>query len=336
MSGRKHACGIITAVLCLVILIMDPQTALSGANAGMNLCFKSIIPTLLPFCILSKYICSALIGNRIAFLSPVGRITGMPKGSESILMLSLIGGYPLGAQCINDAYTFGSITKTEAERLLTFCNNAGPAFLFGILSCLFPTATPLWSLYIIHILSAIAVGIIVPGKAERSCIMKPAYLLSFTQTVEKSAKTVAIVSCWIIVFRIILEFISKWFIWILNPVSYSMFAGILELSNGCISLSRIDCLGLRYILCAQYLGFGGICVGMQTKAVAKHVPTKLLFPGKLLQAGISVFLASIMQYTLFDGDNIFPPSKIILAGLICVFFSLILFRKEKIMVAFAK
>ena len=53
-----------------------------------------------------------------------------PAGVTSLLM-GLISGYPLGAKVCCELYQNKSITKTDAERLLAFCNNAGPVFITG-------------------------------------------------------------------------------------------------------------------------------------------------------------------------------------------------------------
>ena len=134
--------------LALGLLILDAKTAIAGAKEGLDLCLNSVIPSLLPFCILTKLICSGMIGQKIPLLEPIVKKLGIPPGAESIFILSLIGGYPIGAQCVNDAYVNKAIDEQSAERLLSFCNNAGPAFIFGILNCLFPTSLPLWVLYI--------------------------------------------------------------------------------------------------------------------------------------------------------------------------------------------
>ena len=126
MKGRKLIKAIVTA-FCLIVLILDSKTAINGASSGITLCITCIIPTLFPFCVLSRLMCSTLLGKNLPFLSCLK----MPEGTESIFVLSFIGGYPIGAQCIEDAYKNGSIPQEDANRMLGFCNNAGPAFLFG-------------------------------------------------------------------------------------------------------------------------------------------------------------------------------------------------------------
>lgn len=336
----KHIKWIYRAVIssiCLIILILDTETAIAGAASGIELCLRSILPSLFPFCILTKLICSSMLGNNIPIIRHIGKLTGMPKGTESILLLSFIGGYPIGAQCIDDAFQSGTISGKDAARMLGFCNNAGPAFLFGILGSLFPTALPLWWLYIIHILSAVFVGILLPGKSSAVCNLRSKTVPTLPQALEASIRTMASVCGWVIVFRIILQFTDRWLFWTLTPAGQVAIAGVLELSNGCIALSQVDSIGLRYILCSLFLGFGGCCVNMQTAAVARHVEYKLYLPGKVLQALFSVLLAMVTQYFLFSFSDRYPAIGVnalflIILGIFCV----IILGKMKKVVAITK
>lgn len=337
MDKKKGLLPAILSSLCLVVLVLDTKTAVEGAKEGIALCTRSILPSLLPFCILSKLICAFVLGNDLKLMHPIEKLTGMPKGAGSILLLSFIGGYPVGAQCINDAYIKGNITQKDATRMLTFCNNAGPAFLFGILSCLFPNTIPLWGLYIVHIISALAVGYILPNKSNCICTLssKPAPTLS--QVVEQCMKTLGLICGWVIIFRIILQFIERWFLWTLDPIRQALIAGILELSNGCLALQQVSNSGLRYILCAFFLSFGGCCVTMQTAAVAGHIRSKLYFPGKLLQALLSVLLAAVTQFFLFKKEDCCLEALLFISiGLIIAILCTVIAYKNKKVVAFTK
>ena len=54
----------------------------------------------------------------------------------------------------------GSITASEGERLLGFCNNSGPAFIIGAVgSGVFGSVKIGLLLYAVHILSELAAGL---------------------------------------------------------------------------------------------------------------------------------------------------------------------------------
>ncbi len=61
-------------------------------------------------------------------MAPLFRAGG---ACSSALALGFVGGYPVGARTAIALYENGQCSKTEAERLLAFCNNSGPAFILG-------------------------------------------------------------------------------------------------------------------------------------------------------------------------------------------------------------
>ena len=331
--NRKTAIKVTVISLCLIILIIDSQTALNGANEGIALCITRIIPTLFPFCILSKIMCRLLLGRDLRIL----HCLGMPKGAESIFLISLVGGYPIGAQCVDDAYQCGAISEADAKRMLGFCNNAGPAFIFGVMCCLLPTLSPMFCLYVIHMLSAFLVGLILPHKSYCNGTIPPKSELNITKAVEESTKALAYICSWIILFKVLLAFLVRWLGWMLEAEVMVVIAGIIELSNGSIALLSLDSLGLRFILASLFLAAGGCCVALQTFSVTKHCGIGEYFKGKFLQCLISIFLATITQTILFEKtDTIANTSTILLISSFgIVIYTFILRRKKKVL-AFAQ
>lgn len=334
-TSRSLWIGMI-ASLGLIVLILDAKTAVAGAQEGLSLCLNSILPSLLPFCVLTKLINASLSGKTMVFLRPIGKLCGIPEGAESILLLGFLGGYPVGAQSVNDACKNGTISLYDAARLLGFCSNAGPAFLFGILGGLFPHSGPLWCLLIIHILSAVVVGAILPHKSKSQCSLKHNRGISLTTAIEESIKTMALVCGWVLLFRIVLQFGRRWFLWAFPQSAQVVIAGLLELSNGCILLYTLPSCGLRYILSAGFLSFGGICVAMQTVSVTRNVGKSLYFPGKVMQTCISLVLACVSQYFLFPAaQQCAVPLWLPVCCIVVIAVLSILLRADKKVVAFA-
>lgn len=288
----------IFASIGMLLLILDSRTALSGAAEGIRLCIQTVIPSLFPFFVLSILLTGSLTGRNVTFLYPLGRLTGIPHGSESILLTGLLGGYPVGGQAVASAYASGAITGTEAKRMMAFCNNAGPSFIFGMAASLFPHPIIGWALWGIHIAGAILVAIMMPGKSHRSITLTRTKDPSFASAVTSAVRIMASVCGWVVLFRVILTFLGQWFFWLFPKPMQVILTGALELANGCYTLSMIENPGLRFVICSAMLAFGGICVGMQTASVAEIVDRSLYFPGKLLQTFISISLAILLQSLL--------------------------------------
>lgn len=303
MTRHRKILTLFLSACGMIVLILDSKTAITGASEGIEICMRTVIPSLFPFFVLSVLLTSSLSGASIPFFAPVGKLFRIPEGMEHILLIGLLGGYPVGAQTVAQSYTNGYLNKHDAHRMLGFCSNAGPAFIFGIVGSLFSSKKTALFLWIIHILSALFVAMIIPGKADRRCQAATSPLTTLPQALSKALRIMASVCGWIILFRILITFLNRWFLWLLPKTVSLLIIGILECANGCYCLMQARSEAVRFILCSVILGFGSICVGMQTISVTAGLGTGWYFPGKFLQALFSLLLSAIVAQYLFKDIN---------------------------------
>ena len=97
---------------------------------GLELWYQKMIPTLLPFMILSGImIRMELTEGFISFIYPVIRpIYKISRNACYCLLMGFLCGFPMGAKTVSDLYSRQMINKREAEFLLAFCNNIGPVY----------------------------------------------------------------------------------------------------------------------------------------------------------------------------------------------------------------
>ena len=124
----------LTLLICAAALVAAPKEAIAGAKDGLALCFNVIVPSLFPFFVLSSLVVdlglAAYLGRAMeGLMRPLFRVSG---SCAAAVALGFIGGYPVGARTALQLYQQGLCSKTEAERLLAFCNNSGPAFILGV------------------------------------------------------------------------------------------------------------------------------------------------------------------------------------------------------------
>lgn len=242
------------------------------------------------------------------FLKPLGKLCAVTDENLHLMLIGLIGGYPVGAQYISQAYECGQLSEQEARRMLGFCNNAGPAFIFGICAKQFDSAMVGWGLWLVHILSALITGIILPQSGQNRIRKSPACVKYKNISVfESSVKSMAYVCGWVVLFRIVLGFLRRWVMWYF-PVEFQVLIyGLLELTNGCTELFRLDSNAVRFLLCVCMLNFGGVCVGMQTISVTGSLKSGWHFPGKLLQAIIGAVICLtvyLLYYNFWAGIGV--------------------------------
>ncbi len=285
--------------LSVVVLIFDAKTALQGATEGVELCLKTVIPSLFPFFFLTSWLCKQLTGRNFKVLRPLGRICRISKGKEPLLLMGWLGGYPIGAVSIADAYKNGAVSKNEANRMLGFCNNPGPAFLFGISASIWDSPLIPLSVYIMVILSSVLTGFILPGGSDESrSVTNHASSSPLTHTLHASAN----VCGWVILFRILLTFMNHWFLWLLPEEMGIVISGMTELTNGCIALKYIQNPLVQYILFTFFLTFGGLCVGMQTLSATKELNIQYFVVGKGIQTLLALALSLAVGVFLFPGN----------------------------------
>lgn len=289
---RNRYFVILGSVAGIFMLIIDGQTALTGASEGIELCIKTVVPSLFPFFVLSSMLTSSLMGTSIGFLRPFFHRLGVPSGAESLVVTGFLGGYPVGAQSVASAYRAGVLSKTTAQRMLAFCNNAGPSFLFGMVSSVFPDRWMVWMLWAIHILGAIFAALMITNKDTAPVKPAKGHILNLSTAIVASIRVMGVVCAWIVLFRILIAFLNRWFLWLLPTSLQVAIMGVLELANGCCSLEQIVDVNLRFVICSGMLAFGGICVTMQTVSVTAGLSLKQYFLGKAIQTAFSLFAAA--------------------------------------------
>lgn len=281
----------ILSVIGMAALIMDGKTAVTGGKDGIGICLQSLIPSIFPFLILSSLLLNSLPGRSPFVLRILEKICRMPTGSGIYLLIGFLGGYPVGAANVGDACHKGILSESDARRMISFCSNAGPAFIFGILSPMFSHLWACWLLWMIHIGSAILTGMILPGNPGLDIKNRTVSTLSLPKALESSVKVMGIICGWVILFRILLTYLNKWILGYFPKAVNVTITGIIELANGCLNLNSIADHGLRFFTASILLSFGGLCVAMQTETVSGNIPISDYLKGKLIQSAASGLLA---------------------------------------------
>ncbi len=329
-QGRKVMYGFLSC-LAMLIIILDGANAADSVQNALDLCLQTVIPALFPFFVFSGIVNSCFLGQNFYYFERLGRLCRIPYGTESILLIGLISGYPVGAQLVSDAYNNQNITKETAKRMLGFCSNAGPAFIFGMIASAFTNPAISWVLWAIHIVSALAVGCVLPGSTSDKCLLNKNRNISVAKALSNAIKNIAMVCAWVILFRLLLDFCNRWFIWLLPSAIQVLIAGTIELTNGCIMLQEIDREFMRFIIASALLAFGGLCVSMQTYSVAKGLGIGSYFQGKLLQILFSITLSILVLPVLFPmNSNIFMTKPLLILFMLCSALAIYLLRRKKL------
>lgn len=267
-SNKKA--GIIAAAVaafCFAAgLFVRPEAAARGVSDGILLCVRVIVPSLFPFIALSAFLGKSGVSDRIgSLLAPLTRlILHMPGAASCAVIMGAVGGYPVGGKMIAELYRDGKISQNEAQRLLLYCVNPGPAFAIGAVgasvlgsrrSGLILFASLALSSGIIGILSGL-----IHRKEKISCIQKNksegnSLADAYVEAVADASAAVYGICAWIVLFSAIIALIGTL---PFSPQARTLIACFLECSRGVSSLASRN-----LPLFAAILAWGGVCVHCQ-------------------------------------------------------------------------
>ena len=117
----------------IVLLLRYPTLSLEYASTGLNLWLTKMVPTLLPFMILSGIMIRMdLTENFVTLLHPLlHKLYGTSKNGSYTVIMGFLCGFPMGARIVGELYESGRLSREESTKLLYFCNNIGPIYFLS-------------------------------------------------------------------------------------------------------------------------------------------------------------------------------------------------------------
>ena len=278
---------IIFFYICLLLfLLFHPKEALTGVKNGLGLWLNIMIPTLLPFLILTGALLKT--GNIRKLLKPSAffwkTFFGLSPAGAYVLILGLLCGYPMGAKLAHDLYIDQQISRREGEYLLTFSCNASPAFIISYLSGIllknkisavqmiltFLAADLFCMLFFRFVVyRGHTVDSVCVNKIKKETYQQDSIGVILDVSIMDGFETITRLGGYILIFSLILACIR--FYWPFHAQSCMLFTAPLELTTG---LKQIASAPLpwksRYLASMLLTSFGGFCVMAQTKSVLEN------------------------------------------------------------------
>lgn len=159
----------------LAAMLADPAAALQTAQATLGSWWSKVLPALLPFFIISE-LCSriGLINALGAWLTPVMRpLFRLPGAAAVGVLLGFFSGSPTGGAIAAELRRQKLLSQNEGERMLAFCNNAGPLYiLITVAALLGDPAVGLWLAAVQYPVN-LALGLLLRFAAEKPTAKTP-------------------------------------------------------------------------------------------------------------------------------------------------------------------
>ncbi|MCL1936118.1 MAG: sporulation integral membrane protein YlbJ [Defluviitaleaceae bacterium] len=331
-SKIKNNLIIVTIAMLIfnVFIVIFPENIVNASREGLLLWLSNVLPALFPFIfginLLMSLGITHFFGKYIGFFTK--KIFNVPNVSGFAMVVGFTSGYPIGAKIISELREREEITKTQGERLLSFCNNSGPLFILGTVgTAMFQNRYIGIFILITHYISAIITGILFKyykiGEKEKEFIntkkilgknykieKKENFFFIFTESIVKSMGSMITIGGFIIIFNVVIEIVKisnviyYLYIFLDNFITLEFLNGLIfgfiEITNGINNLNySISFANILAVSCI--ISFGGLSIHAQSISfIAKtDMSIKIYFLGKLIHSFITFFVGIGLYYWFF-------------------------------------
>lgn len=326
-QGVRDFCLGLALLLATLALMFWPKDSMAAARDGLTLCYNVIIPSLFPFFVLSALVVDlGLAGHLGRALEGIMRpLFNVPGACAPALALGFVGGYPVGARTALQLYQKGMCTKTEAERLLSFCNNSGPAFILGVVGAgVFADSRVGVLLYLAHAAASVCVGMCFRfykagprarrgGEARaRPSFQAQRFTVAFTGSVKNSFLSTLNICAFVVFFTVVIRLLflsgalpalAGLLGELLSPLGFTrewaerLLTGALEISSGVWTLSGDGSLTGRLSMAAFMLGWAGLSVHCQVLSFigGSGLSVRTYILGKLMHGALSALFVALLS-----------------------------------------
>lgn len=306
------------AVCALIIVFSDSCS--KGALNGISLCLNVLIPSLFPFMAVASFIVKSGLSQKIG--KPLGGITkklfGLSGCFAPVILLSMLGGYPVGAKGISELEKCGAATKREAEKAALFAVCAGPGFIINFVGVSLYRSTEVGLIILCsQVISVIIIGIAInlvdkhrnDDKSEsnitKSCSKPCSVGTAVVDAAAESSKGILSICAFVVLFSAFTEIFGAL---IQDDTAENLLCCLLEVCSAVNRLSQSCTLEMT----AFAVGFGGMCVHFQIfSALGDIRVSKLLFFCiRIMQGTVTAIVTHFGASIFLESTEVFSTAKV--------------------------
>ena len=296
----------------LAITLIHPQIAISSTARGMELCTKSLIPSLFPFMVISDILVSSgaisLLGRPLH--TPMRTLFGISGDGGSAVVIGILCGFPVGTKTAVSLYEDGRISKSELEHVLMLCNLPSAAFLINAVGIsLFGSHAVGLPLYFANIVSTLVIGLVskaffkLPDEplAKAKAKQRKSGASIFTSAITSSATGLLYVCAFVVFFSTLVGSLEAMISGLSLPDIFTpLWFGFFEMTQGVTKAALCSSRQLGSISAAIVSGWSGLSVHFQIMSLCQShtLSFRPYFISKLLSAIINaaIFTAAMMLF----------------------------------------
>jgi sporulation integral membrane protein YlbJ len=275
---RSNLKSLTALIICISFsFFLSPKIA-QGVRDGLYLCINTVVGSVFPFMIISDlYVAYGRAENMRLLGGVLSRFFGVPASALGAFICGNVAGFPIGAKMCADAYRDGTLGREEAERLIPLSNNPSCAFIIGGVGIGMCGDVRVGAILLFSVYAATAIcAIVTKRKCDKTVLssdnMRQSY--SFVDSVKQAGVNSVSIISFICVFSVLCGIIKKR---IKNALLIYPVFSLLEVTNAVDALANSTVFppSLRLALVAFSLGFGGVCVGMQSSFFVRGAGLKM-------------------------------------------------------------
>ncbi len=296
----------ITLTALFIFMILYPKVILDGAKTGILLWFEAILPSLLPYMIISNLIILAGLSVDMAFImKPIAKLLRITPNAAYCILAGIFFGYPSCAVAAVNMYKEKQIDRDTACFVSCAFNNISPAFIagyvcVGIFDSPAKIAPVLALFYIILLLSTIIIRFTLFRKLGNNTMTVASNHLTkksvFDNAIMSALTNAAKLAGYIVIFSIITTILS------LIPCKYTgILCSLCEITTGInILCKEFTETGFLLLIILPMLSFGGISGIFQTFGVDTEeiIDRKKYIYSKVISMVVSLVCTYVTVYVL--------------------------------------
>ena len=272
-----------------------------ASRRGLTLWFEQILPTLLPFSVVSYIILHSNLFSHSARTKDHRFLRIQPE-EWYVIFCGFLFGFPIGSKLSADLYEHHRITRKRAQVLACFTNNLSPVFVTSVLvnQLHFSSVVPFF-LLLYGIPLCICLVLLSSRKTEHFVHEKKASRFQLNMQIVDAGiingfETLIKICGYIMMFSILTQMLLS------VPWSHTvipvLLSGCLEVTTGVATLGQSDITdSYKYILALFMLSLNGICGLCQTASILSqtnlsmrsYCKHKLIIVLLVLTGGIGLF-----------------------------------------------
>ena len=267
-------------IICMSAIMIRPDRYSKAFENGLSLFVLNVLPAIFPYLFFTKILSSLGVPEKMAKLlrKPL-KIFGLPSSCAFLVVMSFISGYPMGAKLTKELYDDGGLSSSGARAATALTSISGPIFIIGTVgAAIFKSVKAGFILYAANFAASILNGLVWRNKNYVDTPMTANInKAKLSDAVYDTVMTVLVVGGYIAIFNMVADMLKDFGVieGLSNAIdlvpiirdsgaSEGLVYGLLEMTKGCMTLSKAGTNALILAFSAGVTAFGGLSVIIQS------------------------------------------------------------------------